>query len=279
MSASITTAFIKQFEAEVHVAYQRMGSKLRDLVRVKGNLQGSSTTFQKVGKGTAGQKSRHGHVPTMSVDHTSVECSVADYYAADYVDQLDELKTNIDERQIVAQAGAAALGRKTDDIIITVMDSGAGNTQTEAGTGRLCTAADRSKITNVFVAMGEGDVPDDGSRFFLTAPEGWVDLLTQAAFTDADYIGYDELPFKGGMVAKRWLGFMWLQHSGLPIAANIRKNFAWHKNAVGSAWGADVSTTINYVAERDSNLVTSKMSLGAVTIDAAGIFEIQSYET
>ena len=28
MSTSISTAFIKQFESEVHMAYQRMGSKL-----------------------------------------------------------------------------------------------------------------------------------------------------------------------------------------------------------------------------------------------------------
>ena len=27
MATSITTAFIKQFESEVHMAYQRMGSK------------------------------------------------------------------------------------------------------------------------------------------------------------------------------------------------------------------------------------------------------------
>ena len=33
MATSITTAFIKQFESEVHMAYQRMGSKLRNTVR------------------------------------------------------------------------------------------------------------------------------------------------------------------------------------------------------------------------------------------------------
>ena len=33
MSTSIDTAFIKQFEAEVHMAYQRMGSKLSNTVR------------------------------------------------------------------------------------------------------------------------------------------------------------------------------------------------------------------------------------------------------
>ena len=38
MATSITTAFIKQFEAEVHMAYQRMGSKLKNTVRTLNNV-------------------------------------------------------------------------------------------------------------------------------------------------------------------------------------------------------------------------------------------------
>ena len=33
MANTIDQAFIKQFETEVHMAYQRMGSKLRNTVR------------------------------------------------------------------------------------------------------------------------------------------------------------------------------------------------------------------------------------------------------
>jgi hypothetical protein len=47
LSTSIDQAFIKQFEEEVHQAYQRMGSKLRNTVRVKNSVRGSSTVFQK----------------------------------------------------------------------------------------------------------------------------------------------------------------------------------------------------------------------------------------
>ena len=44
MSTSISTAFIKQFESEVHMAYQRMGSKLRNTVRQVNNVKGSQAT-------------------------------------------------------------------------------------------------------------------------------------------------------------------------------------------------------------------------------------------
>jgi hypothetical protein len=273
MAIDISDAFVKQFESEVHMAYQRMGSKLRNTVRTKNNVKGSSTTFQKVGKGTAGTKSRHGNVPVMSIDHTPVECTLADFYAADYIDKLDELKVNHDERNVVTQSAAAALGRKTDDLIITAMD-GTTNTATEAGTTGLNT----TKINTVFEYFGNNDVPDDGQRFFCISPGGWTDMLGIAAFTDADYVGSDDLPYKGGMVARRWMGFMWFVHSGLPVASNIRKNFAWHSSAVGHASGAEVVTELNYIPEKVAHLGTSYMSQGSVLIDATGCYEVQAYD-
>ena len=122
MSISIDQSFIRQFEAEVHEAYQRMGSKLRQTVRAKGDVHGSYTTFQKVGQGAASTKSRHGLVPVMTIDHTAIECVLTDYYAGDWIDKLDEIKVNIDERHVIANAGAYSLGRKTDELIIAGLD-------------------------------------------------------------------------------------------------------------------------------------------------------------
>ena len=118
MSTQVSESFIKQFEAEVHLCYQQNGSKLRNTVRYKNGVKGSSTVFQKVGKGIASQKARHGLVPVMSLDHSPVECELQDYYAGDWVDALDELKLSIDERRVIANSGAYALGRKTDELII-----------------------------------------------------------------------------------------------------------------------------------------------------------------
>ena len=47
MSATISNAFITQFEAEVHMAYQRMGSKLKNLVRVVNVYQENQLSFKK----------------------------------------------------------------------------------------------------------------------------------------------------------------------------------------------------------------------------------------
>ena len=98
MSTSVDTAFVTQFEREVHEAFQRESSKLRETVRLKTSVVGSSTTFQVVGKGTATTKSRHGVITPMNASHTAVPCTVADFYAGEWIDKLDELKINIDER-------------------------------------------------------------------------------------------------------------------------------------------------------------------------------------
>jgi len=42
---TISTSFIEEFESGVHVAYQRMGSKLRNTVRTRNGVK-NKTTFQ-----------------------------------------------------------------------------------------------------------------------------------------------------------------------------------------------------------------------------------------
>ena len=58
---TISTSFIEEFESGVHVAYQRMGSKLRNTVRTRNGVK-NKTTFQKIGKGFATTKARHGNI-------------------------------------------------------------------------------------------------------------------------------------------------------------------------------------------------------------------------
>ena len=52
------------------------------------------------------------------------------------------------------------------------------------------------------------------------------------------------------------------------------KNFAYHTSAVGLGVNQDVTTEVNYVAEKVAHLATSMMSMGAVAIDDNGIYEV-----
>lgn len=271
MAIDIDEAFVSQFESDVHMAYQRMGSKLRNTVRNKTNITGKDTTFQKVGKGVAGQKSRHGNVPIMSLDHSNVTVTLEDWYAADYIDKLDELKINHDERMVVAQSAAGALGRKTDELIADAMS---GTTNATSATGGLTLA----KIEEVREHFGENDIPDDGERYFTIGVKSWTDLMNINEFKSADYVGSDDLPYTSGMTAKRWMGFMFFEFNGLGLNATVRDNLAYHKTAVGHASGAEVTSHMDWVPEKAAHLNNNMMSQGAVLIDETGVYNAKTTE-
>lgn len=275
MSTSIDQAFIKQFEREVHESYQRQGSKLRNTVRTISEVNGSTTVFQKVGKGTASTKSTHGMVPVMNLSHSAIECTLQDYYAGDWVDRLQELKINIDERQVIANAGAYALGRKTDELIITALSGVSGGQEiSDANTGMTL-----PKVMSAFEKLGAADVPDDGERYAIVGWKQWSELLQIDEFSSSDYVGADDLPFNGTQ-AKRWLGTLWVPHSGLPKDGNdIRSCFWYHRTALGHAAGSDVQTDITWHGDRAAHFVNNMMSQGAARIDDTGIVEILCDET
>jgi hypothetical protein len=272
MSTSVEQSFVKHFQADVHLAYQRMGSKLRNTVRTKNDIKGSSTTFQKIGKGTASTKARHGKVPVMNVDHDPVECTLYDYYAGDWVDSLDELKTAHDERGVIARAGAYALGRKTDELVIEQLDT----STNYAGDGS--DGLTKTKVLTAFEMLGDADVPDDGERYAIVGWKQWSDLLAISEFAHADYIGDDDLPWKGTQ-AKRWLGALWMPHSGLTKTSSVRYCYWYHKTAIGHAVGSEVKTDITWHGDRAANFINNSMSQGAVLVDTAGVVSMRCLES
>lgn len=269
MSNSIEQAFIKQFESEVFTAYQRMGSKLRSTVRTKDGVIGASTFFQKVGRGVASTKARNANVPIMNLDRSTVEVVLRDYYAGDWVDKLDELKTNVDERAVVANAGAYALGRKTDELIIDQLKTTPGGQTVAVGTTGLTLA----KVQTALEMLGNKDVPDDGQRFAVVGWSQWADLLALPEFSSADYVGAEGLPFATTQ-AKKWLGTLWIPHSGLPLVSTTRTCFWYHRSAIGHAIGQDIETDITWHGDKAANFINSMMSQGAKLIDSEGVVAI-----
>lgn len=272
MSTSIDQSFVKQYESEVHEAYQRRGSLLRGTIRTKNNITGQSTTFQKVGKGSASTKTRHGVIPPMNIDHTPVECTLADYYAGDWVDKLDELKIQHDERRVTVAAGAYALGRKTDELIIAQLDSAS----TYSDSWDLVDTT-LGHLTDAVTTLGARDVPlIRGEIFGVVSWQLWNKLLQIDAFTRSEYIG-DDMPLVGATFRPRvWMETIWMPHSGLTInsSTQVRKNFIYSRDAIGHAIGAEVSTDITWHGDRAAHWVNNMMSQGAKLIDTEGVQQL-----
>jgi hypothetical protein len=271
MTTDITDAFVQQFESDVHLEYQRMGSLFRNTVRTKNGVTGDRTTFQVAGTGAAGSKSRHGNVPIMNASRAPVPCILQDRYAGEYIDKLDELKVNHDERMVAVQTIAGAFGRDTDDILSTVLDT----TANANNNGTAATWSAAATPLSYIMAMGADDVPINGvDNFAVVCWEAWGDLLDIDEFSNQDYVPGDQLWFNGVM-AKRWAGFNWFPHSGLPVdGSGDYKQFFYHRRAVGHAIQKDLGIDMWWDGTKQANLATGSMAHGGCMIDDTGVIEV-----
>jgi len=291
MSTSITAAFIKSYEAKVHEVFQRMGSYLKDAVRVKDNVIGSTAVFQKIGKGTATTKARHGTITPMNQTHTAPNVTLADFYAGDWVDKLDEAKININERDVIASGGAMALGRKVDDQIVTALATTTQSVVTLTVTSKATVLATAVEFSE---AVWANDVPNDGQVYAVVTPRYWSQLMITEQFSRAEWVGADGMAFKQGPAIGRgkwkdWMGIKWKMQTGLLGAATATARiFAWHKMAIGYAvaqsagnvaGNESVAADITWHGDRASHFVNHMMSGNAVLIDDSGVIEANTDDT
>ena len=273
MSTSVSTSFVKQYAADVHDAFQRRGSFLRGAVRFEPNVVGETVTFQKVGKGVATSKARHGQVTPMNQSHTSVPATLEDKYAGDWVDKLDEKKLTINERRVIAQGGAFALGRAIDAQIIAAMDT----TSTSVGDGTI--ALTRATLLEAVEKLDDLDVPDDGNRWGVLSPRTWSAALTIEEFASGDYVG-DDLPFVDRNRVREWMGVKWMKHTGVTNkGAASTANLVWHMSAVGFGMGVDVTADITWHGDRAAHFVNHFYSGGAALIDTEGVVKMLTDDT
>lgn len=281
MSTSVDQSFVRDYEADAVHVFQREGSYLRPTVRFKSGVVGKSTTFQKVGTGTATTKGRHGVVTPMNADHEPIEVTLKDRYAGDWVDKLDEAKLNIDERMVIAKTGAYACGRAVDEDIITALD---GTTQSAVTLALTNKATVLANALGVVEALFDNDVANNGDNFGLVTPRAWSGLMTIDEFNSADFVTAEGMSNVQGvpvkMLWKPWNGVMWKVHTGLPGKGTASaKGFLYNKNAIGYGMGVDITADITWHGDHVAHFVNHMFSGGAKLIDDAGCIEITLDDT
>lgn len=283
MTATIDAAFVRQYETDVHDVFQRKGSYLLSSIRHKPNVLGKSTTFQVAGTGEATTKARHGTITPMNANRAPVEVTLADFYAGDWVDKLDEAKINIDERMVIARTGARAVGRKIDSLITTALD---GTTNTLTGDLVGSSAAQmRADLLEFVEAIVSNDVDlDDEMVYGLLTPRAHAVAMTIDEFASSDFV--EDKPFAEGAPVRRWRmwnGVKWKAHTGLPgVGTSGAKCFVYHHDAVGFASQnlsgdmenpESVQADITWHGDRAAHFVNHMMAGGAKLIDDTGVIE------
>lgn len=219
----------------------------------------------------------------MNQTHTAIPCTMADFYAGDWVDRLDEAKINIDERMALAKGGAWALGRKVDDQILVAMNGTTATTQTLDVTK---IGESRQSMLEWVSAVWAADVMNDGDVFGVISPRLDAILSTVPEYSSADFVNVK--PFEDGTATMRfrsWLNVKWAVHTGLPgFQTTACNGYIYHKSAVGYGSGAvpmnsaddggnAVHADITWHGDRASHFVNHWMSGGACLIDDTGVIE------
>jgi hypothetical protein len=266
MSTTITAAFINQYDQDLHLAYQQSGSKLRDFVRVKNGVSGEAVKFQKYGTGAASSKTRHGAITAMNPVHTVATATLSDWYAADYVDKLDEYKINIDERKAIIATAAGALGRKVDSQIITAAYTSTNIIDQSANIFSLDVL-----LAGVEELLGNDvfDGPEGMVTVVLKTPQ-WLQLYKIDEFKNSFYRkqeGQMDLNIAG---VKRFMGMNFVHSNLLTSAAGVSDCLIFDKRSLGLGEAKGIETDIGWVPEKAAHFVNSMLSSGACLIDENG---------
>jgi len=277
MAINVSNAFVTLFDAEVKQAYQGE-SMLRNTVRLRTGVEGSTHKFPKIGSGVAQVRVPQTDVTPMNVNYSNATVTLSDYIAAEYSDIFNQAKINFDERSELVQVVSKSIGRRADQLIIDALDAASTSLTVATTVGGAGTNLNLDKLIEAKKLMDAGNVPMEG-RHILIHANNLSGLLGETEVTSSDYNSVKALV--GGEI-NTFLGFNFhvigdRDEGGLP-KPSTRTCYAWHQQAMGMAEGMGVRTEINYIPEKTSHLVASMFSAGAVGIDAGGIVEISCTE-
>jgi len=277
MSRYISDLAVAEYDRDVKQEYSQ-NAQLRQTVKVKTGIEGSTVRFQKSAQGTATKKVPQADVSPMNIDYSYVTATMEDWNAPEYTDIFDAPKVNFDERAELVSLSAKAVARREDQIIIDALEAGA-TTLTVAKTIGTTAGMNTAKFRDAKRQLDYYNVPGDG-RTFLMSSEALYDMLGD---DDADTFDKNAVKALVQGELSTWLGFKimtvgYMAEGGLPKATNDRSAFAYHKGSLGYGIGLDMRTEINYVPQKTSWLVNTIFSAGAIAIDAYGMVTITHEE-
>jgi Phage capsid protein len=276
MSKTLSTAAIASFDAQVKQAYQGV-AKLRNTVRLRTGVVGSTHRFPKLGKGVATKRVAQTDVTPMNVAHTNQTATLEDWNAAEYTDIFDQAAVNFDEKRELAMAVAGAIGRREDQLILDALDAASTGLTVAESIGGSGTGLNTAKVRRAKkLLVDQGVNFTQGDQHFVMGAAQLEDLLGDTTATTIDQNAIKVL-FDGEIT--HWVGFEFhvietRSEGGLPSATGTRTNYAYDRMALGLAIGLDFRTEINYIPVKTSWLTNGIFKAGAVGVDALGIVEL-----
>jgi hypothetical protein len=286
MSVQITTAFVEQYKSNVFHLAQQKGSKLRDAVRTE-SIVGKSHFFERIGSTAAVKRtSRHADTPRVDTPHSRRKVTMDDYDWADLIDDSDKVRLLISPQSEYAKAGAYAMGRTMDDVIIAAATGNAfggvsgGSTIALPAGQKIAHGSTGLTIAKLITAkekLDAANVDPDEARVLVCSAKQISDLLGTTQITSADFNSVKAL-VQGDI--DTFMGFKFIRSERLGTDSNgNRQVLAFTNTSMGLALGKDIQTKISERADKNySTQVYLCMTIGATRVEDEKVIEIACTE-
>ena len=286
MSVQITTAFVEQYKSNVFHLAQQKGSKLRDAVRTE-SIVGKSHFFERIGSTAAVKRtSRHADTPRVDTPHSRRKVTMDDYDWADLIDDSDKVRLLISPQSEYAKAGAYAMGRTMDDVIIAAATGNAFGGVSGGSTIALpagqkiahgSTGLTIAKLISAKEKLDAANVDPDEARTIVCSAKQISDLLGTIQITSADFNSVKAL-VQGDI--DTFMGFKFIRSERLGTDSNgNRQVLAFTNTSMGLALGKDIQTKISERADKNySTQVYLCMTIGATRVEDEKVIEIACTE-
>jgi hypothetical protein len=285
--ANITIAFVKQFGNTLNMLSQQKGSRLTNAVSLETGAYGEEEYFDQYGEDVANVKiARNVDVEYAVDDYKRRRVSFTDVYWAKLIDKEDKLAMLIDPTSGLMQAGAWAIGRKIDDMIIAAF-SGTAYTGKAGGTSTSFTAANQiavgaagltiAKLISAKELLDAADVDPEEPRFIACAASQISDLLNTTEVKSADYNSVKALV--EGLV-DTYMGFKFIRTQRLALSGTTRTALAWAKSGILLAKRNDMNAKLDVIPTKHyATQAYASISCGATRMDEEKCVEIGCLES
>ena len=283
----ITTAFTKQFGTTFDLLSQQKGSRLQNAVRLETGAYGEEEYFDQYGSDTASVKvSRNVDVEYAADDYNRRRVSFQDIFWAKLIDKEDKLAMLIDPTSGLALAGAYAIGRKIDDLIITAFSADAA-TGKAGGTSTSFTAANQvaigttgltlDKLLEAKELLDAADVDPDEERYFALAASQVNDLLNMTEVKSMDYNTQNAL-VEGKI--NTFVGFRFIRTQRITLASTTRTCLAWAKSGMLLAKRNEMVPKLDVIpTKHHATQAYASVSCGSTRMEEAKCVEVACLES
>lgn len=283
MTATITQAFVQQFDNQIRLLAGQTDSRFQACVTDRGSITGESFTANLLSSSgeMEADNTRHGDTVWSDITHSTPIATMQDFYQAYPVDRADEAKLLANPSGQYMDRLMQAKNLRIDKIIYdaargtqtfkdaTTQALPAGQKIAHGSTGMTKTKLIQAKKLFRYNECDE----HNGEELYIAYDSNMLeDILADTTLTSADFMAAKAL--QEGDISGKWLGFKWVPYERLYNASSTYYAIAWCKSGIQIGTGFVTGNVQRRGDKKDTLQVSMAASFGALRAEYKKVVEI-----